>query len=447
VIVPRFDLAVTAPQLVAVVRRIVAGRAAGQPSALRRFEEEFSAWLDQGTSKATFVPSARSGLHLILDGLRRLERVDFRRPLVLVPAWTHGSVPAVVRAAGFVPWFVDMDPATLNADPGLVPEEVWTRASAAIVTHLYGTPSPMEGWRRAAERHGLALVEDCAQALGARFGGSGPRAGTLGDAAYFSFQLTKNFTTLGGGMVTTRDPDLARLLAEGVSERPSQADTGLLKAAIKGIGFRLATRPAVFGATVYPALRMGWRLTGRDLLHDAFEEKVAFTAPSGELRAPAGVCADLGRSQLPLLDFANRRRTEIGHRLRHLLEGTPGLGLPSWPEGSVPIFMSFVVRVRPRMAFMRELLRRGVDSSPGYLGPCHRSPGAVASPVPQAECPEAVALAAEQVHLPVYPRMDDREVEAVARAAHAAAERVSVARSRDSQPIPHRLGAGWTSPR
>lgn len=423
-IVPRFDLAVTPSQLLAVARRLAMGQGEGDERALRRFETHFARWLGDGIS-AVFVQSARSGLYLIIDALRRLDRLPANRPLVIMPAWTHESVPAVVAAAGLQPWFVDCNPHTLNADPSAVPAEVWSRACVAIVTHLYGTPAETAEWVRLGRQHGVAVVEDCAQGLGARTA-DGVGCGAQGEASYFSFQLTKNFTTLGGGMVASADPALAALLRAGVSERPSRPDGALIAQAVKGLAFRFATRPTVFGATVYPALRIGWALTGRDLLHEAFDEKISFSAPTGLMRAPAGVQADLGAAQLPALDAANRRRTAIGTRLRALLEGTPGLLLPSWPEGSQPIFMSFVLRVRNRMAFMHEMLKRGVDSSPGYLRACHRLPFAVAggghASVPQADCPHADQLEREQVHLPVYPRLTDREVETIARAAHAAAE-------------------------
>lgn len=428
-VIPRFDLAVTAPQLLTVARRLATGRGEGDARALRRFETHFAEWLGDGMS-AVFVQSARSGLYLILDALRRLDRLPANRPLVIMPAWTHESVPAVVAAAGLQPWFVDCNPDTLNADAGTVPAEVWARACAAIVTHLYGTPAETAEWVRQGRAHGVAVIEDCAQGLGARTA-DGVQCGAQGEASYFSFQLTKNFTTLGGGMVASSDPALAALLRAGVSEQPSRPDRALYAQAVKGLAFRFATRPAVFGATVYPALRLGWALTGRDLLHEAFDEKISFAAPSGLMRAPAGVQADLGAVQLPTLEAANARRTAIGTRLRELLAGTPGVRLPSWPVGSQPIFMSFVLRVRNRMAFMHEMLRRGVDSSPGYLRACHRLPFAVKgggdASVPQGPCPHAEQLEGEQVHLPVYPRLTDREVEAIARAAHAAAEAVGVA--------------------
>lgn len=426
-IVPRFDLAVDTPLLLSVARRIARGAGKDDAGALRRFEAEFSAWLAADAS-AVFVPSARGGLYLILQALRRIGRIDASRRFVIVPAWTHASVPAVVAGAGFVPWYVDCDDATLNAEADAVPPQVWAQAAAVVVTHLYGVPARIAPWLSQARAHGVAVIEDCAQAMGAR-AENGERCGSLGDASYFSFLLTKNFTTLGGGMVATRDAALLAALREGVSDRPAPPGRGLLIQAVKGLAFRAATRPLVFGATVYPALRAGWALTGRDLLHEAFDEKVTFTPPRGVLASPAAVQADLGRALLPRLDGANARRTAIGKRLHTLLGGTPGLRLPAWHAGSEPIFMSFVLRVARRHEFMRALLARGIDTSPGYLSACHsmtfplHGDAAVSDGAsPTFDCPHADALGREQVHLPIYPRLSDHEVEAIARAVHATAE-------------------------
>lgn len=428
-IVPRFDLAVGARELSQVVRRIVCGRATGSATSIRNFEEEFADWLDGGASRAFFLSSGRMALYLVLLGMRRLSRPPGERPLVLVPAWTHASVPLAVRAAHYVPWFVDADPETLNPDLKAVPAEVWPHVAAVVVTHLYGTPAALSDWVGVARAHGAVVIEDCAQALGARY--DEQRCGAYGDAAYFSFALTKNFTTLRGGLLSVRDPQLREAVRPFVSTRPSKADLRLMKEAILGLGFYYATRPSIFATTIYPALRVGWSVEGRDILHSAFEEMVSFTPPGGFLgeggdplvMPPPGICADLGRAQLFRLDHANARRTQIGYRLRELLGGTPLLGLPSWEKRATPIFMSFVLRAPRRMAFIREMLRRGVDCSPGYLRACDQLELGP-KPISQLPCPNAGRLEHSQVHLPVYPRMTDREVEFIARTAHAAFEHV-----------------------
>jgi len=395
VIVPRFDLAVTGGDLARALLRLAGGRE-GDGGAVASFERQFAEWL--GVRHARFVPSARVGLWMLLQAAHRVRSADRRE--VLIPAWTHASVPAVVEASGSTPRFLDCDLDTQNTPVERVPDDVWERAWAAIPTHLYGGPVDSEAWATRARAEGLWVFEDCAQALGARL--RGRRVGTFADGAYFSFALTKNFTTLGGGMVATDRDDLAGALDE-LLDRGRTAPRPL-KPAVMGLAFRFATRPAIFGATVYPGLRLGWKLTGRDLLHEAFDEPVKFVPPAGRVPRPHCAQALMGVEALPHLDRQNARRREIGLRLAERLHDVPAINLPSWREDGEPIFMSFMLRTPHRIAMLRGLLERGVDTSPGYLRACGSA------------CPNATRLEAEQIHLPIYPRLSAREVDYVAEA-------------------------------
>ena len=411
-VIPRFDLALRMGEIVSALAQVATGRGDATPGAVPSLEQAFASWL--GTRHALFVPSARTGLYLILDAARRLGRLpqDGAEGGVLLPSWTHASVPAVVQSAGWTPRFLDCDPSTQNASPDHADVAgAWDGAVATIVTHLYGCPADSQAWAQRARARGMLVIEDCAQALGARL--RGQKVGTFGDAAYFSFALTKNFTTLGGGMVATSDDALAEAMRERMQTVPAGGEAArraLLKPLIMGLGFRVATWPAVFGATLYPALRLGWKVTGRDCLHDLFDEPVRFSPPQGPIRSPFAVQATVGLQQLPRLEAENARRADLGRRLREGLLGTP-LGLPTWLEDSDPIFMSFVVRAPERHRFMRTLLGHGVDSSPGYLRACHRLDTPAADLAPG--FPGAQELETRQVHLPVYPRLTDREVDEI----------------------------------
>ena len=432
-VIPRFDLALRLGEILPALLQVAAGRGDASPDAVPAFEQAFADWL--GTRHAIFVPSARTGLYLILEAAQRLGRLprDLSpggpRPGVLVPSWTHASVPTVVRSAGWEPRFLDCDPSAQNSTPAHADAaNAWDGAVAAIVTHLYGCPTDSQEWVDRARARGMLVVEDCAQALGARL--RGRKVGTFGDAAYFSFALTKNFTTLGGGMVATSDDALAAAMRERMQTVPAggaAARKALLKPLVMGLGFRVATWPSIFAATLYPALRVGWKLTGRDRLHDLFDEPVRFSPPQGAIGSPFGVQATVGLHQLPRLDAENARRTAIGRRLRAALENTP-LGLPTWLDDSDPIFMSFVVRAPERFRFMRTLLGHGVDSSPGYLRACHRLDAASGDSTPT--LPGAEELESQQVHLPVYPRLTDREVDCIAQAVHRTCREIYPSRTR-----------------
>lgn len=127
---------------------------------------------------------------------------------VLVPALSFIATGLAPLHQMAVPVFVDIDPVTFTIDPGDAEARVTERTAAIIPVHLHGLPAPMDAVTALARRHGLAVVEDAAQAHGARY--RGRPVGGLGHAAAFSLQATKNLPTCGeGGLITTDDPSVA----------------------------------------------------------------------------------------------------------------------------------------------------------------------------------------------------------------------------------------------
>ncbi|HXE71337.1 MAG TPA: DegT/DnrJ/EryC1/StrS family aminotransferase, partial [Candidatus Nitrosotenuis sp.] len=203
--IPRFSLALQAGDLAWAVSHL----RRGDPGALARFEQEFASWL--GVRRAFFLPSARSGIYLVFKELGLAPGTR-----VLVPAQTHPSVPAMVLAAGLVPRIVDVSEGTWCMEPPNIPPEAWEGVGAVMATHLYGCPARVAELADECQRRGAVLLEDCAQGLGAEVEG-GRRAGATGRASFFSFTLTKNFTTLGGGMVAFQDEELAERVGRALA--------------------------------------------------------------------------------------------------------------------------------------------------------------------------------------------------------------------------------------
>lgn len=177
------------------------GRFVGGPE-VDRFEEEFAAYC--GTSSSIGVANGTDALELVLSGLG-IGRGDE----VIVPGNTFVATAEAVCAAGARPRFVDVLPGTLLIDPAAVAAAVTERTAAVMAVHLYGQMVDVAALEEVTRRHGLALLEDAAQAHGARY--AGRRAGSVGVAAGFSFYPGKNLGAFGdGGAVTTSDPELAR---------------------------------------------------------------------------------------------------------------------------------------------------------------------------------------------------------------------------------------------
>ncbi len=177
------------------------------------FEQEFAAYIGQGAAEVGCV-GVNSGTDALVIALRALGIGPGDE--VITVAHTAVATVAAVALAGATPVLVDIDPTTCTLDPAAAAQAITPRTRALLPVHLYGQPADLAPLLALAERAGLALVEDCAQAHGATY--AGRRAGAWGDVACFSFYPTKNLGALGdGGAIVSRRTDLllrARLLRE-----------------------------------------------------------------------------------------------------------------------------------------------------------------------------------------------------------------------------------------
>jgi perosamine synthetase len=165
-----------------------------------RFEEEFADFC--GTTHAITVSNGTVALHLALHALGIGEGDE-----VIVPDLSFIATANAVLMTGATPVFADIEADSLCLDPKSLAELVTPRTRAVIPVHLYGHPADMNAIRLVAEAHGLAVIEDAAEAHGSAIGGA--RVGSFGDCATFSFYANKNMTTGEGGMIVTNDDALA----------------------------------------------------------------------------------------------------------------------------------------------------------------------------------------------------------------------------------------------
>lgn len=321
---------------------------------VRAFEEEFARYC--GTAHAVGVSNGLDALHVVLRawGVGAGDEV-------IVPSHTFIATWLAVTYAGATPVPVEVDPATYTIDPARIAAAITPRTRAIIPVHLYGHPVDMDPIMTLAERHGLKVLEDAAQAQGARY--RGRRAGALGHAAAFSFYPGKNLGAVGdGGAVTTDDSALARrvrMLCNYGSERKYEHTT-------QGVNARL-----------------------------------------DELQAA------VLRAKLPHLDAWNRRRAAVAARYEAALADGP-LALPRAAGWAEPVWHLYVVRAAERDALQQQLASRGVHTLVHYPTPVHRQPAYAGCAVPSGGLPVADTLAAEVLSLPVGPHMSDAQVEYVA---------------------------------
>jgi dTDP-4-amino-4,6-dideoxygalactose transaminase len=325
------------------------------------FEAEFARYC--GVPQAVGVGSGTEALHLALlaCGVGRGDEV------ITVPTTAQATVSAI-QFAGATPVFADVDPATLTMDPASAAARVTARTRALLPVHLYGHPADAPALVRLAGRHGLALIEDCAQSHGALC--RGQLTGTFGDAACFSFYPTKNLGAFGdAGAVITRDAERADRLRmlRNYGERPDQR----YHHAIQGFNSRL-----------------------------------------DELQAA------ILRVKLQHLDADNERRREIAAWYAAHLKN-PCLVLPTEQPWARHVYHLYVIRTPQRDALREHLARWEVGTQIHYPVPLHLQEANAYLGVPAGSCPEAERAAAELLSLPLYPELTDEQLQRVAAAVNA----------------------------
>ena len=189
-------------EIEAVVSVLRSGRLSLGPR-LEEFEHCIATYI--GVPHAVAVSSGTAGLHLCLLALGIGAGDE-----VLVPSFTFIAAANAIRFVGATPVFVDIDPVTLNIDPEKISAAVTPRTRAILAVHTFGVPAEMEPILALARKHNLLVVEDACEALGAEF--AGQKVGSFGDAGVFAFYPNKQITTGEGGMIVTRNAQLAARL-------------------------------------------------------------------------------------------------------------------------------------------------------------------------------------------------------------------------------------------
>jgi perosamine synthetase len=292
---------------------------------------------------------------------------------VIVPSFTFVASANAVVTAGATPVLVDIDPVTRCADPEAIAAAVGPRTEAVMVVHYGGQMADMEPIAKTCERHGLALIEDSAETIGASY--RGRPQGAFGDGC-FSFFPTKNITTGEGGLLTTHDAELNRkaraLMAHGIESTTLEREK--------------AERPWLRAATY-----AGYNFRMSHLL------------------------ATLGVEQMKRLEEFNAGRRRVAARYLEELAGTPGLELPAIADGRTHVWQMFTVLVheRSRTELLKRLRSVGVGASVHFDPPVHRQPRYRDAKVGPGGLARTDFVAERIVTLPMDPGLTDADVDHV----------------------------------
>lgn len=308
-----------------------------------------------GAEEAVAVDNGTSALHLAALALG-LDSEDE----IIVPAFTFIATAWTASYLGAKLIFADVDADTFCLDPAAFEAAITPRTRAVVVVHLFGQPARMDALMDVAERHGLEVIEDCAQAHLARF--RGHPVGLIGDAGTFSFYPTKNLGGCGeGGAVVSRRGEILEAIR-------------ILR--VHGSSTRY--------------------------LHD----RVGFNMRMEGLQAAAL------NVKLPHLEAWTEGRRNVA---RHYLEGIrhPGVRLPAVPEWGESVYHQFTIRHPDRNALRDHLTTHGIGTDIIYPIPLHRQPCFAGLGYDVGAFPVAESIADTCLSLPVFPELTEAQVDYV----------------------------------
>jgi perosamine synthetase len=342
----------------AVVDRVLRSGMIAQGPEVAAFEQEFADALVGGRTTVA-VSSGTTGLHLglLAAGVGRGDEV-------IVPSFTFAATANSVALTGATPVFADIEPDYFGLAPAAVEAVVTDRTVGIMPVHLYGHPADVTGLTAIAEKHGLRLFEDAAQAHGATW--QEAPVGSFGEFAMFSLYPTKNITSVEGGMVTCASDEIARTL----------------------------------------------RLLRNQGMERRYEnEIVGFNARMTDVHAA------IGRVQLAKLPgWTEQRRAHARFLDRHL----EGVTVPPVADGATHVYHQYTVRVPDdRDGFAKALAdEHGVGTGVYYPIPNHRLPSFRL----ELDLPETERAALEVLSLPVHPSLSDDDLDRIVAAVNTVAK-------------------------
>ena len=237
-----------------------------------RFEREFAAY--RGAPIGVALNSCTAALHLSVTALD-LKPGDE----VITTGLTFCATINAIIHAGAVPVLADVDPATMNLDPGRVREKITPRTRAILPVHFAGRPCDMEGLLSLAEEHGLTIIEDCAHAIESEY--RGRACGTFGRFGCFSFYVTKNLVTGEGGMILTSDEEAAaRIKVLGLHGMSADAwkrfsDEGYKHYLVTEAGFKYNMMDLQAAVGIHQLARVKKNLIRRTEIWDLYDDRLA----------------------------------------------------------------------------------------------------------------------------------------------------------------------------
>jgi len=334
------------------IREVIARSAFIRGEFVARFEQEYAAAL--GVNHCVSCGNGTDALYVLMKGLRLRPGDE-----VLTTAHSWISTSETITQAGGQVVFCDTDPETFTIDPSAVEAKITSRTVGIVPVHLFGQPADMDPLLEIAARHGLWMIEDCAQAHIAAY--KGRRVGTMGTAAAFSFYPSKNLGAMGdAGCLVTNDRDLARW-CESYARHGGKGEHW-----IEGINSRLD-----------------------------------------------GLQAAVLLAKLPHLEEWTRARQRVAALYDRLLAGLDGVRTPPVVNGRSHVFHLYVIRTKQRDALRAHLTECGIETALNYPKALPFYPAYAHLHHTERDFPVAARHQREVLSLPMYPELTEEQVSSV----------------------------------
>src|SRR5262245_61174311 len=374
---------------------------------IAQFEAAFAARAGVDPSRAIAASYGRMAFYYILKAL------DLRPGSeIVLPTLTFWVVPELARVAGLQVVFADVDPATFTMDPAALARVVTPNTRAVVPTHLYGLPCDMDGIMAVAERHGLRVIEDCAHALGATYGGR--PVGTIGDAGFYSFQTLKPLNCYGGGLAIVKDADVAarvRALAEREAwPDAKRIDNRLLVGKLQ----RIFIRPGVFTISAFPILWVSSLIGANPDVYLWEDIRSLRPLPDAYTERFPNVQAAIGLDALAQLDAWTEQTRRHARVMDQAFGSVPGITVPVVPPKRTHVYYQYCVYGPKRDELVVRCVRRGIDIETLHVDVCSDMELFAGARVEPAGAPGA-HRAAGAMQVPVYSTLTDAQAQRVAR--------------------------------
>jgi perosamine synthetase len=332
---------------------------------LEEFESRFASYI--GVPCAAAVSSGTAALHLAIRALGIGEGDE-----VILPSFAFIACVNALRYERVSPVFADIDPRTLNLDPGRIEEAITPRTRAILVVHTFGVPARMHEIMQIARRRGLFVIEDACEALGAEL--EGKKAGTFGDVGVFAFYPNKQITTAEDGMAVTQSPEIAMRI-RSLRNHGRSASSGRFEHGELGYNYRLSELHCALG--VEQLARIEAILSLRETVASGYHQRLK------------QVCF----IQLPLLELPGRRISWFVYVVR----------------------LAESITATQRDAVVGELALRGIEAGRYFL-PIHLQPACRDLPALRAPLPITESVAGRTLALPFFNRITDSQQDGVCEA-------------------------------